>query len=33
LDAAAIDRRKLAWAEAYKSTPQGEPVVLPTGAI
>jgi hypothetical protein len=32
LDAAAIDRRKVAWAEAYRSTPHGQPVVLPTGA-
>jgi nitrile hydratase accessory protein len=30
LDAAAIDRRKVAWAEAYRSTPHGQPVVLPT---
>jgi nitrile hydratase accessory protein len=30
LDDAAIDRRKVAWAEAYRSTPHGQPVVLPT---
>jgi hypothetical protein len=32
LDAAAIDRRKVAWAEAYRATPHGQPMVLPTGA-
>src|ERR1700756_4320307 len=32
LDAAAIDRRKVASAEAYRSTPHGQPVVPPTGA-
>jgi hypothetical protein len=31
LDAGAIDRRKMAWAEAYRSTPRGQPVVLPHG--
>lgn len=32
LDAATVDRRKAAWVEAYRATPHGQPVVLPTGA-
>jgi nitrile hydratase accessory protein len=32
LSASDIDRRKAAWAEAYRATPHGQPVVLPPGA-
>jgi hypothetical protein len=32
LDAAALDCRKAAWAEAYRATPHGQPVVLPSNA-
>jgi nitrile hydratase accessory protein len=32
LDAATLDRRKAGWAEAYRATPHGQPVVLPPGA-
>jgi nitrile hydratase accessory protein len=28
LEAAALDRRKTAWAEAYRTTPHGQPIVL-----
>ena len=31
LNAAALDHRKNAWADAYLATPHGQPVVLPTG--
>jgi nitrile hydratase accessory protein len=29
VDAAALDRRKADWANAYRATPHGQPVVLP----
>jgi nitrile hydratase accessory protein len=32
LDAAALDRRKADWAEAYRATPHGQPVMLPDRA-
>jgi len=31
LDATTLERRKAAWAEAFRATPHGQPVVLPTG--
>jgi nitrile hydratase accessory protein len=32
LDASTLDRRKAAWAEAYRATPHGQPVMLSSGA-
>jgi nitrile hydratase accessory protein len=32
LDAAALDRRKADWAEAYRAAPHGQPVLLPRDA-
>ena len=32
LDAATLEQRKMDWAEAYRATPHGQPVVLPGSA-